>query len=79
LSKSGQWIGTNTSSLWAPAHQEIRQPLLSAGSNDQIGIGNIGRIEVSGVLSASIEAGSRLPARLRFSPLRRACIPAIRN
>ena len=28
-------------------HQEIRQPLLAAGADDQIGIGNIGRIEIS--------------------------------
>ena len=28
-------------------HQEIRQPLLAAGADDQIGIGNIGRVEIS--------------------------------
>ena len=27
-------------------HQEIRQPLFAAGANDQIGIGNVGRIEI---------------------------------
>ena len=27
-------------------HQEIRQPLLAAGADDQIGIGNVGRIEI---------------------------------
>ncbi len=28
-------------------HQEIRKPLLAAGANDQVGIGNFGRVEVS--------------------------------
>ena len=28
-------------------HQEIRQPLLAAGADDEIGIGNVGRIEIA--------------------------------
>ena len=56
-------------------HQEVRQPLLAAGADDQIGIGNIGRVEISaervGVDRRGIAFSFRDFAR---QPLRRVAI-----
>ena len=42
--------------------QEIRQPLLAAGADDQVGIGQVRRIEMLPERSAVIAAGSRVPS-----------------
>src|SRR5712692_6501393 len=54
-------------------HQEVRQALLAAGADDQIGIGHVGRIEIETKRLGSDGVGLNLPRRhVLGGPPRRA-------